>query len=107
MAGVSRRTVQRILTEPEAWKIIRELTDARMALSRPVVIERMTLDAKKGDSSARRDYLQAGGDIGTGGHTTHVNVEQHNEAKEETLEDSMQRTTRERVLAGDYEGDAS
>ncbi|MHC4621823.1 MAG: hypothetical protein ACYTEQ_29130, partial [Planctomycetota bacterium] len=42
-------------------------------------------------------FLKVTGDIGSGGHTTHVNVEQHNTGRdEETLEDAIRRISGER-----------
>ena len=81
--GVSRGTVQRVLREPEAKRIIRQLTDERMALSRPAVVQATIRAALAGEGSARRDYFQVTGDIGSGGSTQVVNVTQTTEPIDE------------------------
>jgi DNA-binding transcriptional regulator YhcF (GntR family) len=99
MAGVSRRTVHRVLAEPEAKRIIRELTDERMALSRPAVIAKMERDAIKGDSSARRDYLQVAGDIGSGTNIVNKLIQNTGGREEETFDERLKRQLAERNKA--------
>ena len=96
-AGVPKTTMYRMLKDPDVLRLLRERTDYYISLNRPAAYRCLVKNLEKGDRAAARDYLTAIGDIGTGGHTTHVNVEQHNTGRdEETLEDSIRRISGER-----------
>jgi hypothetical protein len=86
LAGTSTRTVQRVLAEPEAQEIIKRLTDRRINMYRPAILEAMAKQAKAGCVASQRNYCQVTGDIGTGGQTNIVKVEQHNE-KDSSVEE--------------------
>lgn len=96
-AGVSKSTMYRMLRDTEAVKLLRERTDYYIGLNRAAAYRCLVTNFESGDRASARDYLTAIGDIGSGGHMTHVNVEQHNTGcDEETLEDCVRRVSGER-----------
>ncbi len=99
-AGVSTRTVQRVLAEPEAHEIIKQLTDRRINMYRPAILDAMAKQAMAGCVASQRNYCQVTGDIGTGGQTNIVKVEQ-NSAKDSSFDERTARVLeqRARILA--------
>ncbi len=94
-AGVSPRTVYRVLNEPEAHKIIKRLTDHRVNMYRPAILDAMAKQAMAGCVASQRNYCQVTGDIGTGGQTNIVKVEQNSE--KESLEERTKRILERRA----------
>ena len=91
-AGFTYKTLYRVLKEPEALRILRERTDYHINYQRPAAYRCLIQNFRGGDRASARDYLQAIGDIGTGGHTTNVSVKQDNTRRdEETFEEAIRR----------------
>jgi hypothetical protein len=86
----------RVLAEPEAHQIIQRLTDHRINMYRPVILEAMAKQAMDGCVASQRNYCQITGDIGTGGQTNIVKVEQ-NSKETDTLEERTRRILERRA----------
>ncbi len=99
-AGFTYKTLYRLMNEPEAQRILRERTDYFLGQYRPSAYRCLVQNFKGGDRASARDYLQAIGDIGTGGQTNIVKVEQNSE-KDSSLDERTARVLeqRARILA--------
>jgi DNA-binding transcriptional regulator YhcF (GntR family) len=85
MAGVSRATIQRVLREPEAKRIIRDLTDERQALARSAILDKINRQALAGCTASQKLACQINRDIGSGGSTQVVNVTQNTEEAADSI----------------------
>lgn len=93
-AGFSAKTLYNTLKDPEALRILRERTDYHIGLQRSGAYRCLIQNFRKGDRASARDYLQAIGDIGSGGHTSNITVTQTN--NDESLDDAITRAQLER-----------
>ena len=93
-AGFSARTLYNVMKDPDAVRILRERTDLHIGFQRPAAYRCLIQNFREGDRASARDYLQSIGDIGTGGHTSNINVTQTN--TDESLDDAIKRTQLER-----------
>ena len=95
--GVTRQLIWRLLREPEATRIIRELTDERLGLERPAIQGAIVREARAGNVSALRLASQLLGDISGDGVNVITNVTQTTEPLEDRTADVLDR--RAAVLA--------
>ncbi len=96
-AGLSEVAMYRMLKDKEAIRILNERTYELIPTVKPEAYRCLARELRKGNVQAAKAALQSFGDIGSGGHTTHVNVKQDNRGRdEETLEDAVRRISHER-----------
>jgi hypothetical protein len=98
--GVSRATLYRLIKDNEAIELINKRTTELVRAARPMAYRCLATNFQHGDRASARDFLQALGDIGSGGNVTNVSVSQTT-GDAEGLQDAMARVAerRRRVLA--------
>ena len=94
-AGFSPRTLYNVMNDPEALRILQERTDHFLRMYRPAAYRCLVQNFRGGDRASARDYLQAIGDIGTGGQHNVTNVINTTD-KDEPLDDAIAREQLER-----------
>ncbi len=89
-AGYGKNRVYDLQKEPEFMQAVYDRRQRNLALIIPRVIGNLLRASDDGDTKASEVILKASGDVQGGGHSTVVNVQQTNEAKDnEPLEDTI------------------
>jgi hypothetical protein len=98
--GLSEGTYYRLVKDNAAIELINQRTSELVRAARPLAYRCLVNNFNNGDRASARDFLQALGDIGSGGNVTNVSVSQTT-GDAEGLQDAMARVAerRRRVLA--------
>ncbi len=89
-AGFAKGHIYKLQKDPEFLLAVTDRHKRNLALIVPRVMGNLMTASDKGDTKASELILKANGDVQGGGHSTVVNVQQTNEAKDnEPLEDTI------------------